>query len=173
MKIITAVEPYSPPQFSERIFLAGGITGCEDWQKETISHLDEIFYSWNWDTSELAIFNPRRENFPIDDPFAAEEQIKWEFNALENCNIFSMYFCNSDSVQPICMYELGRNIVRMKEKYTQSYRARIVVSVEDGYKRAQDVIIQCRLAGIMALDGATPLTHAQAIAKAWCSLYGE
>ena len=31
---------------------------------------------------DLVVFNPKRENFPIDDPNAAYEQIAWEFSWL-------------------------------------------------------------------------------------------
>ena len=70
----------------------------------------------------------------------------WEFARLEECDIFSMYFCNSDSVQPICMYELGRNIGRMQSKFPTTWRDRISVNVEPGYKREEDVYWQMSLA---------------------------
>ena len=92
------------------------------------------------------IFNPRRENFPIGDKNAAYEQIQWEFDQLEKCDIFSMYFCAGESDQPICMYELGRNILRMQNKFPADWQERIIISVEDGYKRKQDVLIQTELA---------------------------
>ena len=175
MKLVTAPDKINLSDYSERIFLAGGITNCDIWQDKVVEHLYNSLAVPGWDTSELLIFNPRRENFPIDDPKAAYEQIKWEFCALDACNIFTMYFCNSESVQPICMYELGRNIAKIENEYkiTARWKQRIIVSVEDGYKRAQDVIIQCGLAGIFVYEHATPETHAQAIAKAWVDLYGE
>ena len=57
-----------------------------------------------------------------------------------------MYFCSGESDQPICMYELGRNILRMQMRFPSDWEKRIVISVEDGYKRKQDVIIQTDLA---------------------------
>jgi len=84
------------------------------------------------------LLNPRRENFPIHDPSAAREQIKWEFHALNNCDIFSIWFSRGPSVQPICMYELGRHLALCG-------RNRIVIDVEPGYKREQDVRIQVEL----------------------------
>lgn len=175
MKIVTAPDKPNVIYSNEKIFLAGGITNCDDWQDKVIDHLYNSLGVNGWDTSNLVIFNPRRKNFPINDPNAAYEQIKWEFCALNSCNIFTMYFCNSDSIQPICMYELGRNIAKIENEYkdTVRWKQRIIVSVEDGYKRSQDVIIQCALAGIFVYEHATPETHAQAIAKAWADLYGE
>ena len=113
MRIITAPEPLDINDDDVVVFLAGGITNCPNWQKEVIELLQRAVSRY----SNLVILNPRRDNFPIDDLNAAEEQITWEFNALERCTVFSMYFSDGDSDQPICMYELGRNIVRMQMKY--------------------------------------------------------
>ena len=44
------------------------------------------------------------------------------------------------------MYELGRNILRMQMRFPSNWEDRIIISVEDGYKRKQDVIIQTGLA---------------------------
>lgn len=143
------------------IFLAGGITGCNNWQHDVIERLK---YSIDFD--RYCIANPRRDDFSIDDKNEAFNQISWEFNTLEKCDIFSMYFVGSESDQPICMYELGRNVVRMKEKYPRSWKHRIIVSIEDGYKRADDVNIQLSLLGVMAFNNATPDIHAQRIAIA-------
>lgn len=144
MRVITAPEPLDIKDDEIAVFLAGGITNCEDWQKEVI---DLLQYNNRPNVIErLVIFNPRRENFPIHDPNAAQEQIEWEFNALEKCDIFSMYFSGGDSDQPICMYELGRNIVRMQMKHPLDWKDRIVITIEKGYKREQDVRIQTQLA---------------------------
>jgi len=114
------------------VFLAGGITACPEWQTELVKLLsDEL----------ITLVNPRRKNFPMDDPNAAKEQITWEFHRLNQCDIFSMWFCNTPSSdQPICMYELGRHLV-----LHQSHPETIVIGIEPGYKRAQDVMIQSGL----------------------------
>ncbi len=44
------------------LFLAGGITGCPDWQRQLRDKLAD---------TPLTLLNPRRANFPIDDPRAA------------------------------------------------------------------------------------------------------
>ena len=77
-----------------------------------------------------------------------------------------MYFCNAPSDQPICMYELGRNISEIRNEYMGTWGHRIIVSVEKGYKREQDVLIQTRLATnniIKPFSYATPMSHAMAI----------
>lgn len=144
MKIITAPEEYVKQSKDICVFLAGGITNCRDWQKEVIQWLNDKTYQC--DNEHLVIFNPRRENFPIHDKSAAYEQIEWEFRMLEQCDIFSMYFCNADSDQPICMYELGRNIVRIQNRFPSTWLKRIIVTVEEDYKREEDVLVQTNLA---------------------------
>jgi len=139
------------------VFLAGGITKCEDWQSKVIKRLEP--YS-------VTIFNPRRKSFDINDLTETLKQIAWEFNRLEEMDIFSMYFCNSESDQPICMYELGRYICRMQERFPD-WKDRIVVSVEEGYSRADDVFVQTRLAGLFDVcPDASPESHADRIAFA-------
>lgn len=138
MKVFTAPEEVIIEDDEIAVFLAGGICNCPDWQKEAINQLRTIEENGE-DLSHLVVFNPRRENFPIDDPSASEVQIKWEFDMLNQANIFSMYFCNSPSDQPICMYELGRNLMKHSKEL-------VVITVEEGYRRKNDVIIQTELA---------------------------
>lgn len=135
-----------------RCFLAGGITKCPDWQAEVIKEimrLDEEDRANNDTIAKdytLVLFNPRRENFPINDPTAARNQIQWEFDALETTDIFSMYFCESESDQPICMYELGRNMSEISALHEEEITRYMCLSVENGYSRKQDVEIQTELA---------------------------
>ena len=145
-------------------FLAGGITNCKDWQKEVIESLKEV---------NISLFNPRQENFNVLDKSASEKQIKWEYERLESMDIFSMYFCKSDSDQPISMYELGRNIVRMQNRFPSDWEKRIVISVERGYKRWEDVVIQTRLcAPNLYVDiYANPKKHAMRILGADVDIY--
>ena len=58
-----------------------------------------------------------------------------------------MYFANNPSDQPISMYELGRNLVRMEFFYDKNYKDRVVISACDGYSRKNDVVIQSGLIG--------------------------
>lgn len=138
--VITAPEPFSSPD-STVVFLAGGIQNCIEWQDILIRNLKTVNFDKN-----VWLANPRRENFPIGDPSAADEQIRWEFEMLERCDIFSIYFANSDSPQPICFYELGRNIERMKQKFPKDWPSRIVVTCEKDFKRSKDVLVQTELA---------------------------
>ena len=152
------------PKFPS-VFLAGGITNCKEWQKEVIKELEYC---------DISLFNPRQEHFDVSDKSASYKQILWEFERLEKMDIFSMYFCNDNSDQPICMYELGRNIIRMQNRFPNDWEKRIVVSVEDGYKRKADVLIQTELAtgGKIFVDGdATPESHAYYIKRAARSIH--
>lgn len=141
------------------VFLAGGISNCKEWQEEVIDYLKD---------EEVSLFNPRQEHFDVSDKSASRKQIKWEFERLEQMDVFSMYFCNDKSDQPICMYELGRNIVRMQNRFPSDWQNRIIISVEMGYRRAEDVLIQTELcAPCLFVDMVgSPEHHAQAIRKA-------
>ena len=66
MHYIEALTEYEPGSLPT-VFLAGGITGCVDWQKEIASRLRDL---------PLVLLNPRRANFPINDPSAASQQIE-------------------------------------------------------------------------------------------------
>lgn len=139
--VVTAPEKVEFNKESIRIFLAGGIQKCGDWQNELIN----MFKSSNI-KEDIYLINPRRDDFPIDDPNAAEEQITWEFNMLEDCDFFTMLFNSSESDQPICFYELGRNIERMKQKFPKIWMNQIIISSDKNFKRVQDVEIQTKLA---------------------------
>lgn len=188
IKVITAPEalvPYNEDDtiptnkdFDIRCFLAGGITGCDNWQQKVIKYVKDLDIQHALRPyNDLMLINPRRENFPIGDPNAAEQQITWEFNALSDdaLSIFSMYFCASDSDQPICMYELGRYLTIMKQKYPDAYMDMVVISVEKGYKRAQDVYYQVKLMSndqVQIIEDATPEKHAQIIYDRYLELAG-
>ena len=170
MKVITAPNEYILEKDEISVFLAGGITNCPNWQEDIINRLE------NLSTDKLVVFNPRRENFPIHDPSASYQQIEWEFKALENANIFSMYFSSGVSDQPICMYELGRNLVKMQIKNPTDWKNRIVISTEEGYKRKQDILIQTELAcgdlfiNTQINDSVLKDYHAEMIVKAYKKL---
>ena len=163
MRIIEAPEEYIENDGDIKVFLAGGISNCRDWQREVIGALRTIDKVDNLD--RLVIFNPRREVFDINcSDEEVKSQIEWEFNMLECSDIFSMYFCNSESVQPICMYELGRNLYKIFNEY-EFFKNHLVISVEDGYKREFDVKVQSELAlgeDIVNLNSDT-LSHAKFI----------
>ena len=119
------------------IFLAGGITGCPNWQFDMIWELNNLANSGLYELGGLVIFNPRRDDFDVNDSKATIEQIKWEHKCLEKCDICSFFFPASDTDQPITLYELGKN----KSMHS------CVVGIQEGYKRAEDVRVQLTLDG--------------------------
>ena len=109
------------------VFLAGGITGCKPWQEyvtRALSDLDDSF----------AVLNPRRKNFPIDDPGAALGQIKWEHDNLRKADAICFWFC-AETECPIVLYELGAWSMTTKP---------IVIGIDPDYSRKQDVEIQTK-----------------------------
>ena len=133
MRVVTAPESIEI-NGEVSVMLCGGITACENWQQEVIALLSPY---------DGILFNPRRENFPIHDLKAARAQITWEFNALKKAEVFSMWFCASkESDQPICLYELGRHLAIRK---AQNDLECVVIGIEPGYRREQDVRIQTEL----------------------------
>jgi len=120
---------YNYNKNQKSLFLAGSITDCPDcpnWQQEVINKLRPL---------DINIFNPRRANFPIKDPNAALEQIKWEFNMLRNADIISFWF-SKETLGPIVLYELGAHSMTNKP---------IIIGIDPDYKRKQDVVIQTLL----------------------------
>lgn len=113
----------SVSQQPKSVFLAGGITGCPDWQQEMVAHLSD---------SNLVLLNPRREDFPIGDPQAALGQIKWEHGHLEKASAILFWF-PCETICPIVLYELGAWSMRDKP---------IFVGLHPKYARRQDVVIQ-------------------------------
>jgi hypothetical protein len=110
------------------VFLAGGISGCPPWQAHAVEMLAD---------TPLAVFNPRRAEFPMDDPSAAAGQIEWEFRHLRVASMVLFWFPGGGAVQPIALYELGFHAGRQKP---------IAVGCSLDYPRRADVYHQLRLA---------------------------
>jgi hypothetical protein len=124
MQYIEALQRYSGKEPS--LFLAGGITGCPDWQQDMVEQLK--------DTS-LVLFNPRRVSFPIADKNAAKVQIAWEHAHLRKATAISFWF-PCETLNPIVLYELGAWSMTNKKLF---------VGCHPAYQRIQDVRIQTSL----------------------------
>jgi Nucleoside 2-deoxyribosyltransferase like len=113
------------------IFLAGGITGCPDWQREVLALLA---------AAPVVVFNPRRARF---DPAAgdtAEQQVGWEHRHLQLADVTLFWFPRSERcVQPIALFELGA--VTAQAGWD---RRRLVVGAAPDYARRTDVELQLR-----------------------------
>jgi len=108
------------------LFLAGGIAGTPDWQQKVRRYLNNV---------NVILFNPRRKDFPIDDPAAAQTQIEWEYNHLRKASMILFWF-PKETLCPIVLYELGAWSMTSKILF---------VGVHPEYKRRQDVEIQTKL----------------------------
>ncbi len=126
MRLVKCPEIYYPKPKEVSIFLAGGISNCPDWQTQLSSMLND---------TDLVLVNPRRDNFPINDPKAAEGQIKWEHSHLRRVKHISFWF-PKDTLCPITLYECG---------YWLGQDKSIVIGVHPEYKRKIDVEIQTKL----------------------------
>jgi hypothetical protein len=119
--------PQRTPITLPSLFLAGGITGCPDWQEKVCSSLQHL---------DIAVLNPRRKNFPIHDPNASYEQIKWEYDFLKTANAILFWF-PCETLCPIVLYELGA--------WSMTHKP-IFVGAHPDYARRIDVVIQTNLA---------------------------
>lgn len=127
------------------MFLAGGITGCPDWQSTIAELLTD---------TDLVLLNPRRPDFPIGDKSAAYQQILWEFMHLRKAERILFWFPAENAAGcPIALYELGAWLMTDKP---------VVVGVEPGYVREEDVVIQTQLQrpNIVVVDSLFDLAEA-------------
>ncbi|MBW3069612.1 hypothetical protein GZ998_08870 [Actinomyces sp. 594] len=128
MMIITP-ETWNP--FSPRpdIFLAGGITGCPDWQADAIQMLTEL------GPDNLVVANPRRQHPIPSEGGAAMEQITWEWRRLLEAPVILFWFAPKQ-IQPIALMELSKALAE---------RRNIVIGADPGYPRRFDVVVRCAL----------------------------
>tara|TARA_B100000614_G_scaffold262909_1_gene300416 strand:+ start:20439 stop:21011 length:573 start_codon:yes stop_codon:yes gene_type:complete len=80
------------------VFLAGGISGTEDWQ----IHAAQRFI----DESRLTVINPRRPGGLSKTGDEAARQIQWEFESLRHSQ-FVLFWFPPETVCPIALFELG------------------------------------------------------------------
>ena len=126
MKIITAPDrTFRPGPYEDCLFMAGGISGCGDWQTDFIKQMEG---------TGLVLFNPRRENFDLNDPTATAEQIDWEFDYIKYSDIISFWF-PCETLCPITLFELG--------KATRTH-SQLFVGVHPEYSRRIDIEHQLR-----------------------------
>lgn len=129
MKLITSPDTSKiQEEFSYKIFLAGGISGCPDWQTEFIKNFKDV-------DDSVILVNPRRIDFDINNPSMSGEQIKWEFDRIEESDAMIFWF-PEETLCPITLYELG---VATKNK------SRLYVGCHPNYKRKFDVVTQLSL----------------------------
>ena len=126
MQYFEAPAEYSGNGPGTSLFIAGGITGCPDWQAELAKHLR---------SEDVVILNPRRAASFVRGKSLDRQQIVWEHDHLRKATAVSFWF-SSETLCPITLYELGSWSMSGKK---------IFVGVHPDYKRRQDVEIQTSL----------------------------
>jgi len=111
------------------IFMAGGISGCSDWQTD----LKEKLHSR---ISRLVLINPRRHNFNSKDESLTRGQITWEFQHLRLASAILFWF-PKETLCPITLYELGC--------WNMEGEKKLFIGCHPEYQRRIDVIIQTEL----------------------------
>lgn len=128
MKVVVALQEYELDSGdAPTVFLAGGISGCADWQSEMTEMLSD---------SMLTLLNPRRPDFPMDDPTAARTQIEWEYRHLKEADA-ALFWFPCETLCPITLFELGA--------WSRSNKP-LFVGTHPDYQRRLDVIVQLSLA---------------------------
>lgn len=123
------------------VFLAGGISNCEDWQAYTAEILKDL--------DGLTVVNPRRNNWKMDKNEVKEstKQIAWEYEYLRKVTDVIFWFTD-DTLQPISLYELGATLERNAFQWQgEETGQRIFLGSDPGYKRVLDLKVQAKLKG--------------------------
>lgn len=109
VRVVTCPEVL-PKDLIWSIFLAGGITGCPDWQQEFINLCKEKADRY-LPNKGICLVNPRRDNFDVTDPGMSAQQIEWEYDHLRKCDIVIFWF-PKETLCPITLFELGSALER-------------------------------------------------------------
>jgi len=118
--------------YKRRVFLAGGIRGCPDWQNEFIEIFNKLHSEY---CSSVLLINPRREGDLAKDGEDALAQIKWEKYYLDESTV-KLFWFPAETLCPITLFELGK-YSRMDYK--------LVVGCDEDYQRKFDVKVQLEL----------------------------
>lgn len=110
------------------VFLAGGISNCDNWQTQVIADLSGY---------DLTVFNPRRpQTLDHKDRDTASVQIAWERKYIRAVSTVAFYF-PAETLCPITLLELGAALERNQN---------LIVACNYNYERILDVEIQTKLA---------------------------
>jgi len=125
-------KPHPEERLPISVYLAGGITGCPNWQQQATEYLKDL---------PIALFNPRRKEWAIVEEEGIHEQISWEFEIMKNADVIIFYF-PMETLCPIALYELGRyNVLSMAPQ-----GPKLFIATHPEYERRLDLQIQTHLA---------------------------
>ena len=116
------------PEF-KTIFLAGGIRGCRDWQKDLVAAIAQA-------DLDITVFNPRRDEFPADDADSYDKQVTWEYDNLRSADIISFWF-DKGTLCPTSLFEYGGALERSQI---------LVVGCDHDYEKKRCIEAQTGLA---------------------------
>ena len=112
-----------------KLFIAGGISNCPNWQNDLITKLTTEPLLKKYERIKITIFNPRAKEIPEENT-----QIEWEYDRLKISDIVSFWF-SEGSLNPITLFEYGSNF-RNKN---------IVVGCHPNYQKINNVKVQTQL----------------------------
>lgn len=124
MKYIECPDKFNGDEKS--VFLAGGITGCLNWQNEMANLLKE---------EDITLVNPRRKDYSADELGIEKKQITWEHEHLKKTEAILFWFPPETNC-PITLYELGAWSMTGKP---------VFIGLDPEYARKIDVEIQTKL----------------------------
>lgn len=114
------------------VFLAGGITGCPDWQSDLIPEIE-------CDDAPFILANPRRAHWDMS--IDSRDQITWEHAWLERADIVSFWF-PQETPCPITLYGLADVTRRVM---ADGDNLDMVVGAHPEYQRLFDIEFQTQL----------------------------
>jgi len=116
--------------YGHKIFLAGGISNCPDWQSEMINQITQR-------TTNVLLINPRDPNFnPKATAQDVANQVEWEYHYINDVSDLLLFWFPKETVCPITLYELG--------KATQTHQ-NIIVGADPSYPRHSTLVAQLKL----------------------------
>jgi len=131
MRAVVAPHPFSRSiGDGPAVFLAGGITGCPDWQQAVTMALRG---------EHVVVLNPRQPHYDADNPDNYTRQVDWEFTHRNHEALaYMLFWFPAPQIQPIALFELGDALARPELP--------VVVGADPRYSRHLDVVQQCRAA---------------------------
>jgi len=128
MIVVEAPSRYRNSMGYPMLFMAGGITGAEDWQTKLLEELKG---------EDLVVFNPKRKNFDTSNKDIEAQQITWEFLHIAKADAISFWF-PPQTLCPITLFELGAVLGERTNRP-------VFVGCDPLYARIRDVKIQVAL----------------------------
>ena len=125
------------------LFLAGGISGCFNWQEYVCNQLVEQYKP----DRRVHIFNPRRVGNLAKEGDEALAQIKWEHDYLDLVSYISFWF-PKETACPITLFELGKYCQILESDYGDSWLScndDLIIGMDPNYPRRFDVEAQMKL----------------------------